>query len=480
MLIIEDCANTKAVTIFIRGSNKMIIDEAKRAVHDALCVVRNLVKDNRIVYGGGSAEISCSIAIAEAADKAPGIEQYALRAFASALDVIPMALAENSGLSAIETLTHTKAKQIKHSNHAIGIDCMQKNNDVPANRYTEGMTSGTSVAINLEEKEMIILGTEYAGEMKKGILTFMFYHQPVLYNVLTLHSSANEGKDGDITLFFGLSGTGKTTLSVDSSRYLIGDDEHCWSDTGVFNIEGGCYAKCVNLSQDKEPEIYNAIRFGSILENVIFDPVTRVVDYCNISITENTRCSYPINYILNSKIPSLSNKHPKNVILLTCDANAVLPLISKLTNEQVIYNFISGYTSKMAGTEDGITEPQPVFSACYGEPFLVLHPMEYAVMLSEKIAKHSADAWLLNTGWIGQSPSNGGERCPLKYTRIILDAIHSGTLAKAEYQNFPIFNLQIPKHIEGIPSKILNPQDAWKGAKGIIVLLFLDICLYYI
>ncbi|CCJ31108.1 unnamed protein product, partial [Pneumocystis jirovecii] len=338
-------------------------------------------------------------------------------------------------------------------------------NAVPANRYTVGMTSRTSVAINLEDREMIILGTEYAGEMKKGILTFMFYLQPVLYNVLTLHSSANEGKNGDVSLFFGLSGTGKTTLSADPERYLIGDDEHCWSDTGVFNIEGGCYAKCVDLSQEKEPEIFNAIRFGAILENVIFDPVTRVVNYSDISITENTRCAYPIEYIPNAKIPSLTNKHPKNIILLTCDANAILPPVSKLTSDQVIYNFISGYTSKMTGTEDGVTEPQPAFSACYGEPFLVLHPIEYAVMLSEKMKKHNSDAWLINTGWIGQSFLKGGKRCPLKYTRIILDTIHSGQLAKAEYQTFPVFNFQIPKYIEGIPSEILNPLESWNGTK---------------
>ncbi|EMR08229.1 phosphoenolpyruvate carboxykinase (ATP) [Pneumocystis murina B123] len=335
----------------------------------------------------------------------------------------------------------------------------------PANRYTVGMTSRTSVAINLEDREMIILGTEYAGEMKKGILTVMFYLQPVLYDVLPLHSSANEGKNGDVSVFFGLSGTGKTTLSADSSRYLIGDDEHCWSDTGIFNIEGGCYAKCVDLSQEKEPEIFNAIRFGSVLENVVFDPRTRVVDYTNISITENTRCAYPIEYIPNAKIPGISSGHPKNIILLTCDAHAILPPVSKLTNDQIIYNFISGYTSKISGTEDGIIEPQPAFSACFGEPFLVLHPMEYAIMLSERVKKHNADAWLINTGWVGQSFSKGGERCPLKYTRIILNAIHSGELAKAEYQNFPVFNLQIPKHIEGIPPEILNPFESWRGTK---------------
>lgn len=334
----------------------------------------------------------------------------------------------------------------------------------PANRYTEGMTSPTSVDVNFKAMEMVILGTEYAGEMKKGIFTVMFYLMPVKHGVLTLHSSANEGKEGDVTVFFGLSGTGKTTLSADPHRYLIGDDEHCWSDTGVFNIEGGCYAKCVGLSQEKEPEIFNAVKFGSVLENVVFDPVTRVVDYDDVTLTENTRCSYPIEYIPNAKIPCYTENHPKNIILLTCDARGVLPPISKLTNEQVMYHFISGYTSKMAGTEEGVTEPEATFSACFGQPFLVLHPMKYAKMLSEKISKHKAHAWLLNTGWVGASATRGGQRCPLKYTRTILDAIHSGELAKADYETYDVFNLQIPKKVQGVPDELLDPAKAWNGS----------------
>merc|ERR1712232_1352000 len=238
----------------------------------------------------------------------------------------------------------------------------------PANRFTTGMTSSTSVAINFAEKEMVILGTEYAGEMKKGIFTVLFYEMPVKHNVLTLHSSANEGKSGDVTVFFGLSGTGKTTLSADPKRALIGDDEHCWSDRGVFNIEGGCYAKCIGLSAEKEPDISNAIKFGSILENTVFDPVTRVVDYDDSTLTENTRCAYPIEYIENTKIPCISTNHPTNIVLLTCDARGVLPPISKLNTEQTMFHFISGYTSKMAGTEEGVTEPQATFSSCFA-PF---------------------------------------------------------------------------------------------------------------
>jgi phosphoenolpyruvate carboxykinase (ATP) len=335
----------------------------------------------------------------------------------------------------------------------------------PANRYTSGMTSTTSVAINFREMEMLILGTEYAGEMKKGIFTVMFYLMPVRHNVLTLHSSANEGENGDVTVFFGLSGTGKTTLSADPNRMLIGDDEHCWSDDGVFNIEGGCYAKCIGLTAEKEPEIFNSVRFGAVLENVVFDPDTRVVDYNDITLTENTRCSYPIEYISNAKIPCLTPNHPTNIILLTCDARGVLPPVSKLSNEQVMYHFITGYTSKMAGTEDGVTEPQATFSACFGQPFLVLHPMEYAQMLSDKISEHKASAWLLNTGWVGASATKGGKRCPLKYTRAMLDAIHSGALNKVEYENFGVFNLKVPKTVPGVPDHILNPANAWTTGK---------------
>lgn len=335
----------------------------------------------------------------------------------------------------------------------------------PANRYTEGMTSTTSVAINFAEKELVILGTEYAGEMKKGILTVFFYEMPVLHNVLTLHSSANVGKDGDVSVFFGLSGTGKTTLSADPARALIGDDEHCWTDTGVFNVEGGCYAKCINLSAEKEPEIFNAIRFGSVLENVVFDPNTRVVDYDDTTLTENTRAAYPIEYIPNALIPCVAPNHPTNIILLCCDARGALPVISKLNPEQVMYHFISGYTSKVAGTEEGITEPTATFSACFAQPFLALPPIRYARMLAEKIKENKANAWLLNTGWIRGSAVKGGERCPLKYTRAILDAVHSGELVKQEYENYPVFNLSIPKSCPGVPSEILNPMKCWTAGE---------------
>ncbi|KAI8804342.1 ATP-utilizing phosphoenolpyruvate carboxykinase [Cladochytrium replicatum] len=325
-----------------------------------------------------------------------------------------------------------------------------------ANKHTRGMTSPTSITLSFEHREMVILGSEYAGEMKKGVFTVMHYLMP-LQGVLSLHASANEGKgpEKDVSLFFGLSGTGKTTLSADPRRSLIGDDEHCWSDDGIFNIEGGCYAKAVDLSPEKEPEIYNAIRFGSILENVTFDTNSRVVDFRSTKITENTRVSYPIEYIPGAKVPCVGG-HPKNIVLLTCDAFGVLPPVSKLTEEQLMYHFISGYTAKIAGTEQGVTEPTATFSSCFGAPFLVWHPFKYATMLAEKLKAHQANAWLVNTGWTG-GPYGQGSRIPLSYSRAIIDAIHSGDMNNAEYETYPVFGLQVPKSVPGVPSEILNP-----------------------
>jgi len=251
-----------------------------------------------------------------------------------------------------------------------------------------------------------------------------------------------------------------STLSADPLRQLIGDDEHVWSDTGVFNIEGGCYAKCINLSREKEPEIFNAIRFGSILENVVYDPLNREPDYDDVAITENTRCAYPIEFIPNARIPCLSDRQPSNIIMLTCDAFGVLPPVSKLTAEQASYHFLAGYTSKTPGTEDGVMEPIPTFSTCYSAPFIVLHPGRYAKMLAERMARHSVDCWLINTGWTG-GKFGSGKRCPLKVTRRIVDAVHSGELAKAEYETFDVFGLSIPKALDGVPRELLNPKLAW-------------------
>ncbi len=328
----------------------------------------------------------------------------------------------------------------------------------PANPRLPGMTSKTSVSLNLSQKEFVILGTEYAGEMKKGVFTIMNYIMPKR-GVLSMHCSANEGTAGDVSIFFGLSGTGKTTLSADPKRALIGDDEHCWSDEGVFNIEGGCYAKVIDLSAEAEPDIYRAIRFGSVLENVRFDPTTRRVDYTDASITENTRCSYPIEYIDNAKIPCVGGT-PKNIVFLTCDAFSVLPPVSKLTPAQAMYHFISGYTAKVAGTEMGITEPQATFSSCFGAPFLVWHPTVYAELLAEKIRQHGTDVWLVNTGWSG-GPYGVGKRMIIAHTRAIIDAIHNGTLRDAPTVTDPVFGLAIPQRCGEIPAAVLNPAESW-------------------
>ena len=326
-----------------------------------------------------------------------------------------------------------------------------------ASSLVKGVSSKTSVNLNIKKKEFVILGTQYAGEMKKGVFTILNYLLP-LRESLPMHCSANEGTNGDVALFFGLSGTGKTTLSADPKRKLIGDDEHGWTENGVFNFEGGCYAKTIDLSRDKEPEIWDAIRFGSILENVGFDPNSKVVDYTDTSKTENTRVSYPIDYIENAKIPCLGGQ-PDNVIFLTCDAFGVLPPVSRLTPAQAMYHFISGYTAKVAGTEMGVTEPQATFSACFGAAFMVWHPMKYAQLLSDLIKKNNTKVWLVNTGWSGGS-YGVGERFSLKYTRAIIDAILGNELNDVRYDT-DVFGLSFPTSCEGVPSEVLNPVNTW-------------------
>lgn len=328
----------------------------------------------------------------------------------------------------------------------------------PANRYTSQMTSTTSIDVDLERNEMVILGTEYAGEMKKGVFSVMNYLMP-LKGVLPMHCSANVGEEGDVSILFGLSGTGKTTLSADPKRKLIGDDEHCWTDKGVFNIEGGCYAKAIDLSAEKEPDIFNAIRFGTILENVVYDKDTREVDYGDTSITQNTRASYPIDHIDNVQIPCKAG-HPNNIIFLTCDAFGVLPPVSRLTPEQASYHFIAGYTAKVAGTEMGVTDPEATFSACFGAAFMMWHPNKYAELLSYKIRKHGVQAWLINTGWTG-GPYGVGSRIKLKYTRAIIDAIHNGDFDKVETVTEERFGLAVPTSCPGVPSDVLIPRNTW-------------------
>jgi phosphoenolpyruvate carboxykinase (ATP) len=329
----------------------------------------------------------------------------------------------------------------------------------PADPNLQGIESQTSISLCLSRGEFVILGSEYAGEMKKGVFTIMNYIMPK-QDILSMHCSSNEGAEGDVSVFFGLSGTGKTTLSADPARRLIGDDEHCWSKEGVFNIEGGCYAKVIDLSEAAEPDIYRAIRFGSVLENVVYDESTREVDYTNKSITENTRCSYPIEYIDNAKIPCVGGI-PKNVIFLTCDAFSVLPPVSKLDPEQAMYHFISGYTAKVAGTEMGITEPQATFSSCFGAPFLVWHPTRYAELLAERIRETGASVWLVNTGWSG-GPYGVGKRMSIAHTRSIIDAIHSGELENIETQADPVFGIGIPTSCPGVPAEVLVPENTWE------------------
>ena len=320
------------------------------------------------------------------------------------------------------------------------------------------LNSEVFVAFNIEENEAIIGGTWYAGEIKKGIFSMMNYWLP-LENKLSMHCSANVGKDNDVALFFGLSGTGKTTLSTDPNRALIGDDEHGWDDEGVFNFEGGCYAKVINLDKESEPEIYNAIKKGAILENTVADEKGEV-DYTDGSKTENTRVSYPINYIENS-LPGSKAGHPKNIIFLSADAFGVLPPVAKLTKEQAMYYFLSGYTAKVAGTERGIKEPVATFSACFGEAFLPLHPTVYAKLLGEKIDKHEVNVYLVNTGWTG-GPYGVGKRMSIKNTRACINAILDGSIQKCEFEIMPIFNLAIPKELNGVETSVLNPKNTWE------------------
>lgn len=323
----------------------------------------------------------------------------------------------------------------------------------------DGTRQANFTIINFTKRIILIGGSAYTGEIKKGIFSVLNYVLPHDKHVLSMHCSANIGKDGDTAIFFGLSGTGKTTLSADPHRGLIGDDEHGWADQSVFNFEGGCYAKCVNLSNEKEPQIFSAIRFGSLVENIEFYEGTTTVDYDNISKTENTRAAYPINHIDNAVEPSIATI-PKNIFFLTCDAFGVLPPISKLDPGQAMYHFVSGYTAKVAGTEVGITEPTTTFSACFGKAFLPLHPTSYAELLGEKLKKHKVNVWLVNTGWTGGSYGVGA-RMKLSFTRAMITAALNGDLDKTDYEHTPVFGLAIPKSCPGVPNEILNPRNTW-------------------
>ena len=326
----------------------------------------------------------------------------------------------------------------------------------------EGLRQENFTLVNFEKNMVLIGGSEYAGEIKKSAFFIMNYLLPQK-DVFPMHCSANMGHDGNTALFFGLSGTGKTTLSADENRKLLGDDEHGWSDSGIFNFEGGCYAKTINLTREEEPQIWDAIRFGSVLENVIVDHNTREIDYDDMSITENTRATYPTHFIDNCVLSGMGG-HPKNIFLLTCDAFGVLPPISKLTPEQATYHFLSGYTAKVAGTEAGVDEPMATFSSCFGAPFLALHPAEYGEMLRDRLKKHDAQVWLVNTGWIGGAAGEV-DRIPLHHTRALLTAALTGELAKLPTQDVPIFDLHVPTSCPGVPQEYMIPRNLWASAE---------------
>jgi phosphoenolpyruvate carboxykinase (ATP) len=328
-----------------------------------------------------------------------------------------------------------------------------------ANPKVDGTHQHNFIIVNFSKKMILIGGTAYTGEMKKGIFSILNYILPHDKDVLSMHCAANMGDNGDTAIFFGLSGTGKTTLSADPHRHLIGDDEHGWNEHGIFNFEGGCYAKTINLNEEKEPEIFHAIRPGALVENVCFYKGTNVIDFSNKKITENTRVSYPLHYISNAVEPSTGNI-PKNIFFLTCDAYGVFPPISKLTPQQAMYQFISGYTAKVAGTETGVTEPKSTFSACFGAPFLPLHPALYAEMLGKRIRGHNVNVWMINTGWSGGS-YNVGKRIQLSYTRVMISAALEGKLDNIIYKPHPVFGMLIPTQCEGVPSEMLDPKNTW-------------------
>jgi phosphoenolpyruvate carboxykinase (ATP) len=325
---------------------------------------------------------------------------------------------------------------------------------------TDGVNSEAGIFLNFEKKLVVIVATQYSGEMKKSIFSTLNYFMPE-QDVLPMHCSANVGKDGRSALFFGLSGTGKTTLSADPERVLVGDDEHGWSPSGIFNFEGGCYAKAIRLSKENEPEIWEAIKFGSLSENVVMDPETHVLDYDDESLTENTRVGYPIQFIPNAD-PKGVAPHPSTIIFLTADAFGVIPPIAKLTQEQAQYHFISGYTSKLAGTERGIVEPQAAFSTCFGAPFMPRPSTVYAKLLKERIDRHQANVYLINTGWQG-GPYGVGKRISIPYTRAMVTAALNGTLEKQEFYTHPVFNIQVPKACPGVPSELLDPRASWQN-----------------
>ncbi|MDP2892611.1 MAG: phosphoenolpyruvate carboxykinase (ATP) [Bacillota bacterium] len=341
------------------------------------------------------------------------------------------------------------------SGHELTVICAPGFKCVPE---VDGTRSECAILVSFERKLILIAGSQYAGEMKKSIFSYLNFALPKI-GVCSMHCSANIGKDGDTALFFGLSGTGKTTLSADPKRKLIGDDEHGWCDEGIFNFEGGCYAKCIRLSRENEPQIYDAIRFGTLTENVVYDKQTRKPDYDDESVTENTRAGYPVDFIPNAELSGVGG-HPRTVVFLTADAFGVMPPVAKLSKEAAMYHFVSGYTSKLAGTERGIIHPEPNFSTCFGAPFLPLHPGVYAKLLGERIEKHGAAVYLINTGWSG-GPYGVGKRMSIRVTRDIVTAALNGELGDVPCRHDDIFNFDVPTYCPGVPGEVLNPQNTW-------------------
>lgn len=354
-----------------------------------------------------------------------------------------------------QLLIHKKEEQLKGFNPEFTIIAAPGFKCVPE---VDGVRSEAAIIVNFAKRMVIVAGSQYSGEIKKSVFSVMNYLLPKR-GVFPMHCSANVGEAGDVALFFGLSGTGKTTLSADPNRRLIGDDEHGWSENGIFNIEGGCYAKCINLTREHEPQIWDAIKFGALVENVVMDDETRVFDFNDGSLTENTRVGYPVEFIPNCVIPGVAG-HPNTIIFLTADAFGVIPPVCKLNEDQAMYHFVSGYTSKLAGTERGIVEPQTTFSTCFGAPFLPLHASVYAKMLGERIQKHGSNVYLINTGWAG-GKYGVGSRMKLPYTRAMVTAALNGELEKSEFALDPYFNVMVPKSCPGVPAQFLNPREMW-------------------
>jgi phosphoenolpyruvate carboxykinase (ATP) len=426
-------------------------------------VVRSASTENEVWWGSAQAPIAADVfdrLLARALDHLGQREIFAFDGFAGAAAShrLPIrVIAERAWHCLFARTLFLRPTPQELAAHQPAFTVVQAGS-LPAGGSAAGVRSDTFIGIDMDRGLVLVLGTEYAGEVKKSIFSVMNYLLP-RRGVLTMHCSANVGRREDAALFFGLSGTGKTTLSADPDRTLVGDDETGWSDEGIFNIEGGCYAKCINLRRESEPQIWQAIRFGSVLENVVLDPVTREPNFSDASVTENTRATYPVFFIPGARVSGVG-PHPRNVIFLTADAFGVLPPVARLTPAQAMYHYVSGYTAKVAGTETGVTEPKATFSPCFGGPFLPLHPMRYAALLGERLARHNVRCWLVNTGWTG-GPYPVGRRMQIGISRAVVSAILSGALDDVETTIDPIFRIAVPDRCPDVPPEVLRPRRTW-------------------